>query len=784
VFSEQDDRNQSLRQDLSDEEKEFLSGIGNDIDQALVPRVDSVGYNPDEVLYRKTDSLVSGTSYPGIYVHSNDPLQAVYRLRFSYVGEGRGNYEPLQSAVNGKVYRWVAPQNDDRQGSYEPVVLLITPKKKQVVSFGGKQNLSGMTGLSFELAMSNNDLNTFSALDTDENLGYALNIGLEQDFLQRDTSRIRLSATAGFRHVSRNFDPVERFRSVEFERDWNLDPGMTGKQENIAALGLHFFEKETGFLGLSTEFLNRGDQFEGFRNALNGRLGYRGFTLEIDGSLLNSDDSFSESRFLRHRVVLSRNFRKAILGIREEGENNAWKDKSSDSLMQNSFAFQEWEVFLTQPDSILNRGFVSYRHRKDFLPGDDRLVYANMGQDLSIGASFLKNPNNRLQSTLTFRELSAQDTSLSSHTPERNMTGRIEHGMQLARGALTTSTFYELGSGLETSREYSYLEVAPGQGVYQWIDYNGNGLKELDEFEVAQFRDEARFIRIFFPSSDYMTVYTNQFNQTINIIPARIWKSREGLYRRISLFSNQFAYRINRKTTSRDILENLNPFRFDLDDPDLITLSSSIRNNFSFNKNGQVFGADYIYQRNLVRSFLSNGSDTRILIGHGLRTRLTLSDFISLINQYDMGEKKFNSEFLTSRDYDIDYIFNNLSVQAQLSMAFRLVADYGYKTQKNRMDTQQSEEHKLGTELHYSILNKGIITCRMNYVHLDYNDDPDSPVGYEMLQGLLPGHNGTWTFLFRRSITGGIELNLEYSGRVSENQAVIHSGGLQVRANF
>ncbi len=48
------------------------------------------------------------------------------------------------------------------------------------------------------------------------------------------------------------------------------------------------------------------------------------------------------------------------------------------------------------------------------------------------------------------------------------------------------------------------------------------------------------------------------------------------------------------------------------------------------------------------------------------------------------------------------------------------------------LDTQESEEHNLGTEIHYSILNKGIITCRAYYVHLNFNDDPNSPVGYEI----------------------------------------------------
>ncbi len=784
VFSEQDDRNQTLQQDLSEEEKEFLSGIGNQIENAVVPRIDSVGYNPDEILYRKTDSLVNGTTYPGVYVYSADPPEAVYRLRFSYVGEGRGNYLPYNSALNGKVFRWVAPLNNERQGSHEPVVLLVTPKKKQVVSFGGTQSFSSMTRASFEVAMTNNDLNSFSDLDGDENLGYALNLGIEQDMLRADTSRIRLRGLAGYRHISRKFNPVERFRSVEFERDWNLVDISPDMQEDFASLGFHFYEKKTGYLSLNSEFLNRNNEVEGFRNSLSGILAFRGFELDMDGSMLNSDDPFSSARFLRHRVSLSRHFSYIVFGLREEGEQNRWTGKSTDSLLQNSFAYQEWEVFLTQPDSILNRGFVSYRNRKDYLPGNNRLVYTNMGQDLSLGAAFLKNPNNRLQSTLTYRELSVADTILSSYQPERNMTGRIEHGMQLAQGAISTSTFYEVGSGLETSREYYYLEVAPGQGVYQWIDYNRNGLKELDEFEVAQFRDEARFLRVFFPSSDFMTVYTNQFNQTLSLNPARIWKDRGGLYKGISLFSNQFAFRINRKNTSKDLLKNLNPFQMNLNDPDLLTLSTSIRNNLSFNKTGQVFGADYIYQKNLNRSLLSNGFDTRTMISHGFRGRLSLGDNISLINQTDMGEKTYSSQFLTSRDYDIDFITNALSLQSQLSIKFRLVAEYGFRTQTNSLDVQHSEEHKLGTELRYSVLNKGILTCCVNYIHLYYNDDPNSPVAYEMLQGLLPGHNGTWTVLFQRSITGGIELNLEYAGRVSEKQAVIHTGGLQVRANF
>jgi len=190
AFSEQDDKNQTLQQDLSDDEKIILSQIGNDLQSAVVPRIDSVGYNPDEVLYSRKDSLVNATLYEDVYVYSIHP-------------------------------RWKAPLNGIRQGSYEPVTMLNTPKKKQALSIGSNQRLSDLTLTMFELAMTNNDPNTFSRMDSDENLGYAIKIGLDQDLIRGDTSRLRLLGSVRYRHTSRYFDPVERFRSIEFSRDWN-----------------------------------------------------------------------------------------------------------------------------------------------------------------------------------------------------------------------------------------------------------------------------------------------------------------------------------------------------------------------------------------------------------------------------------------------------------------------------------------------------------------------------------------------------------------------------------
>jgi len=90
----------------------------------------------------------------------------------------------------------------------------------------------------------------------------------------------------------------------------------------------------------------------------------------------------------------------------------------------------------------------------------------------------------------------------------------------------------------------------------------------------------------------------------------------------------------------------------------------------------------------------------------------------------------------------------------------------------------------MGIEIRYNILKKGNLTGKLNYINVNYNQEPYTPVAYEMLQGLQPGHNGIWSILFQRTLSGGVELNLEYSGRLVENQDIVHLGTMQVRWNF
>ena len=130
IFSESDSKNQPLQQDLKENHKILLADIGDNLNQAIVPNIDSIAFENDKVFYKKTDTIVNNELFE-IYVYSVNPDSAFYRLGFSFVGNNNGNYIPIKSSANGKVYAWVAPENGVLQGSYEPVILLISPKKKQ-----------------------------------------------------------------------------------------------------------------------------------------------------------------------------------------------------------------------------------------------------------------------------------------------------------------------------------------------------------------------------------------------------------------------------------------------------------------------------------------------------------------------------------------------------------------------------------------------------------------------------------------------------------------------------
>ncbi|WP_313791246.1 hypothetical protein [Lacinutrix neustonica] len=65
-----------------------------------------------------------------------------------------------------------------------------------------------------------------------------------------------------------------------------------------------------------------------------------------------------------------------------------------------------------------------------------------------------------------------------------------------------------------------------------------------------------------------------------------------------------------------------------------------------------------------------------------------------------------------------------------------------------------------------------------------FEGNANSPVGYQMLEGLQRGKNFTWSFLAQQKITKFLDLNLTYYGRKTETSKTIHTGNVQLKAYF
>lgn len=799
VYSEQDNKNRSLQQNLSQEQKNILIEAGDSLNQAVYSGATEVPFDPNEILYRKTDSLVDGVLYPDVYVYSQNADSAKYSLRFSYVGAGMGHYNLSSSAANGRVYSWVAPLSGTLQGSYEPVVPLVSPKQNQMITAGLSHSFSANSNLQVEGVYTKNDINRFSDQDkgNDEAGGFKFqsrnSSALSKDSLQR----IRLVYNFGYEYLQQNFKQVERFRSVEFDRDWNrnLNGELYGNQ-NIASADVGLQSATGNELLYSLGYFQEGSSYDGLKQGLRAGYGKKRSRLLYNGSLLESDDyrQRQNSRFYRHKSSFSQGIGPFVLAYTDDFENNLMTSTTDFKLLPKAYQFWDWEGSLSNADTSKTRYKLFYRERRDKLAYDNRLQDSTLSHNYGLQLSSNAIRNNPFTVLITFRELRLSENIKGNFLkPDQSLLNRLEYNPRYLKGFITANLFYETGYGLENRREYYYLEVPPGQGQYTWRDYNGNSIKELNEFETAQYSDQANYIRIYTPTNEYVKVLQNQFSVTFNLRPAVLLKKpKSDLGRFAARWALQTALRLDNKISDRDDLKAINPF-FEEADSAVLASNNNIRQSLFFNQSSAVFGADYTYIDNRSKQLLTNGLETKVLRSQLLRWRYNFHPAWTFFNDNTWSEKSNASAFFSSRDYQIRAFETEASLAFQPSTQFRISAIYKYNEKYNLLQTlnaggepinQKALLNTLAMELRYNQTEKGSFTARMDYIRISYNDVENSSIAYEMMNGLNSGDNYTWELVYQRNLNSNIQLSFNYNGRKNNTSNAVHIGGAQIRAFF
>ena len=776
-YGEQDSKNQPLQLDFDLLDRQTLENIGDNIDLAIGSGIDSVDFNQATNLYQKIDSL----GYE-VYQYSTNEQLAVYMLTFSNVGQGNGNYKIKENNALGKVFEWIAPDTISfgsiiKNGDYSPIKKLVTPKKRQIISVGGKTIWSG-NSLSYELSTSNMDLNTFSAINNEDNIGFA---GLV-NFENKNTLKEKWELNQQYRieSISKDYRRIERFREVEFERNWNIQNLITTKDQLLSSAKINLKHLENGLFQyqLNSYFIK--DEFNGYKNDFKIKWNKK-VNLNFDGSLMNSDGQFNTS-FLRHKTDLFIPIKGFKLGFKDINENNQFF--IADTLNNNSYRFYDWKVYIENYDSTKNRIQFFYQERYDWFKDRSILKKATkaISPGLMVGISSRKNFN--LNYSLAYRMLQS-DSSLTNILPENSLASRLNYNLKLLKGGINTNSFLEIGSGLELQKEFIYIEVPAGQGVYTWNDYNDNGIKELNEFEIAAFSDQATYIRVFTPNNNYVKIYSFQYNQNLNIDFKRIIDGKTMVEKFLNKFYNQTAVNTHKKTNDLDLQTLLNPL-VNADNPIIQQMSNSLRNSLFFNRSSSKYSIELVTQLFANKNLLINGTDFISTNKDQIKFRWNMNKSFMLNSQLTKEIKKNSSTYMTNRNYDIENMEINNRISFQPNTLFRIAINGRYSEKRNSIEygNEKAFINDIGLELRRSKRDKGLLNGELHLVNINYNGESSSTIGFEMLEGLQLGKNITWKLGFQKNMSNNIQISINYNGRKSEENRAIHTGSMQMRAFF
>lgn len=772
-YSETDAKNQPLQQNLSTEQVQILADAGDDTSQMVAPSAVPQEFSENRILYRK--ELFEGEE---IFVFSNNPEDELFSVRFSLVGDNQGNYILTNSNAISNIFEFVAPVAGVPQGNYEPVVQLVAPTKLQIAVVNGNYTPGENTEVFFEVAGSKNDRNLFSNLDDDNNDGFATKLKVRQHLIKND-SLWNLSALVDTDFIQKDFRTIQRLYQAEFNRDWNLDDVVVGNQLLFTS-GLQLNHTKKGQAFYNYEHLNYAGNFNGNKHNLFANLKLGKFNIFSNSSYLSNTGLVNSSTFFRtfNRLVYDMNNK--YVGVKIAAEDNVQTENATQTLTNLSQRFNSYEVFAGVGDSTSVFVEIGSILRVNDSVRNNSLERVNKSNTYYLKTRLIQNAKTNLQVFVNYRTLKATDESSED---EQSLNSRLNFNQKLFDNIIVWNTVFETNSGTLPQQDFTYVEVEPGQGTYTWIDYNENGIQELNEFEVAQFQDQASFIRVLLPNQVFVKTHQNRLSQTLTINPQQ-WNVEDSKSKKFwSHFYNQTSYLVDRKILREGNSINLNPFQND--DENQLSLNQSIRNVLFFNRGQQRYTSSYTFLNNASRSLLSIGIIENKVQSHQLNFnhKFATSWLVTLQSTFDTNESF--SENFSSRNFNL----NEVRLQPQFSYIFdenvQFNAFFNYVTKDNTIENFESlRQNNYGVSFTYNKADKVALTGEFNYFKNEFDGNANSPVAYQMLEGLQPGNNFTWSVLAQRKLTKFLDLNVNYFGRKTETSRTIHTGTVQLKAYF
>lgn len=762
MFMENDNKNAPLALSLSKEDEQILANAGNNPDLMYAPSGVITEYDVNKILYRLNPA-------GNFYEFSTDPNETLYQVSFTYFGANQGDYKTAQTTNNGRVFEYVGPN----AGDYRAVRKLPSPQKSQVFSLNSEYLLNeGKIGA--DISLSNYDVNLFSSKDSDQNTGYAWRIFGNKSFTKNSWKG---TPSFEYQYIDKQFHILDRINDVEFSRDFNLTQEFNKKTQNRFIFSFLNKWNNKSTLNYRVNYLNEQDSYKGLKNDLDfGWITGRFFT-KGNLSYLNTNATLQDTKFIRGGVSTEFTGKKGSWTIGGSMEHNEKKYNDTQLMDVTSFSWKELFVQKKIGDSTRTKLLAKVYMRDNDSVRDNRLQSMNNILGIMAESQIIKTERTSLNALIHYRKFFYQNAEGDVSRNNDFVVGNLLYNQQLFKNGMRLQAFYELGNGQEAQREFQYIKVTDGQGVYKWTDYNGDGIQQLDEFEIAEYSDLAQYIRIYTNSVRYIPSNKNKLQLALFVNPAIILNSENAFLKRwnfnISLNSQNSFYK-------KDKVLVLNPFE---KNSDQILKNQNILASVQFNpteKSGWNGNYRFITNDNLINANFSN--EEREQTSHFLNIGYWFNKEFRIDWENSVHDIKNSSQLFATRDFHLNnfetkpkatYKFTD-ALQAELSSAYR---------QKQRLD---GEEFLKAFDITGTVqweYRKTSIRGNFSFINNNFTGNNFSIVGNQMLDGLKPGKNQVWSVFIQQALNSFIQLNLNYEGRNS-GERTIHIGSMQVKASF
>ena len=778
-YQEQDNPYRPLGFSLDSSSLAVLREAGDKSGAALLSGVEKVAPASQlagSLYYEKADTLLEGKMLSYYRLYQPDGIKDLYRVGFTETLPGGGDYQLSGLLGNGKFYVYTGPG----KGNFTPGRPTVLPDKKSLSRISAEADAGKAGRFRAEAAFSRQDLNRYSSLEDADNDGSAQQIAWEWQRPKEQMDSVSSAASVSITRLSRNFRGIDRFRDIEFERNWSGRTGDTLKAEDVLL--------ETGFrksrqgrwsVAAHSNWRKKGDNVRGFQQQLSWEHKAGPLLFQNDGFWMQNQRADGASGWKRLGSGIALPGKQWTPFWQFRLDENEIRDASG-RVKASAMHYRSQSIGIRSADSVGGHFSALYTYREDRLLRDGVMVPGLFSQNVSLNAGLSPGAGHEFGLTGNFRLAKMAGSSPA----EENLGARMDYRGSLAEGCLRQELVVTANTGQEAKRSFQFIRLnAPGEGNYQWLDYNGNGLQELDEFVEAKRPEDRLYIRIFIPTRDFISAYTRSLNYRLNLSAPRSWQSRGALLKFLSRLVWLSSLTEDRKSTSGNLAERFLPLSGN--DGDAV-LSSTLnhRHTLFFNRNRPDFGGELSFVRARSKILLSNGFSRRESGELRLMLRKNLSSYLNLNLQFLAFERKVGSDALGNQNFTITgkEAGPELAWQAGLAHRISMQLQYGQRQSngsENRAGIWQNILEYRGAEAGTRSIN-----ASLRYSRIQFAGTLLSPASYELLEGLLPGENLTWTINLQQKLSQGLQLLLSYDGRKSGSFRAVHLGKVQANLLF